>query len=45
VTEEVPAGVDGSSVTFCATSHDGAELRVDAPGAALGWVLSVWRLR
>jgi hypothetical protein len=45
VTEEVPAGVDGASVTFCATSHDGSELRVDAPGAALGWVLSVWRLR
>ncbi|NUP09357.1 MAG: hypothetical protein HOW73_25165 [Polyangiaceae bacterium] len=43
-TEEVPPGTDSAAVSFCASTSDGARLRVDAPGLGVGWVLSLWLL-
>lgn len=43
-TEEVPPGVDGTSVVFCSDGAGPARIRVDAPGSGVGWVASVWSL-
>lgn len=43
-TEEAPPTGEGASVVFCSEDRDVARLTVDAPGAAIWWVLLVWPL-
>ena len=43
-TEESPPSGDGASSVFCSEDRDVARLTVDAPGAAIWWVLLVWPL-